>query len=153
MNKTTVFFLRTGKPNPMDNRNVLCQKGMDQATRAGNQLRAFRIDVILCSPLPYAYQTAKEVERLHLAHSPRIETVPELICAADFSEEAVAENLKKVMGYILEKFKRKSVLMVSHAMVGQAFLAHHIEESFEITKVHWPTIEHGAMVCREFIED
>ena len=126
---------------------------MDQATRAGNELRGIKIEVILCSPLPYAWQTAREVAELHLDHIPPVESIPELISAHNSTEETVTKNIKKVMKQVLQKFRGKTVLLVSHKMVGQAFLAYHLEENLEVARVHWPTIEHGQMVCRQIIED
>ena len=151
-----MFFLRAPKCSKPNNPNLrLCQKGWDQATRAGIELRTTTLDAILCSPLPYAVQTAHEVERLHFAYNPPIEVHPSLIAKSTYSsEEVVMRNIKDVLSYALQRFRGKSILLISHEEVAQGFIADHLGESLAIIKTqHWSAIERGEIICRQLIED
>jgi len=152
---TTLYFLRAPKCSLQSTFELpLCQKGCDQATHAGIELRKTALDAILCSPLPYAVQTAYEIQKLHLSYDPPIEIHPNLISRSTSSpEEVIMSNTEIVLKYILKKFKRKSVLLISHGEMVQGFIANHLGESLATIKArHWSAIERGEIICRQFIE-
>lgn len=153
---TTLRLLRAPKCSLQTGFKLpLCQKGCDQATHAGIELRETPIDVILCSPLPYAVETAHEISNRHRGKTrPAIEIHPNLIAKSSYSAEStVMSNVKIMVDYILEKFKRKSILLISHEEIVQGFIANHLGVDLGVVKTwSWTSIERGEIIVQQFIE-